>query len=339
MTFDGPPTLAIVGHLESLEAYRRALEAARGDGLPPLDLADVQDAVRHMGGAPLCDFVLRSPRGAVRRARYFDVGLACEPGLRARRNALARVRQACLEARACGARLGVLGGFSSIVAESEGADLQQEYGLPFTTGNTLTAATLAAQVVALVPGADARVTVVGAAGDVGSGVCRLLAARGFRMTLVGRAPRPLQALAAELPNARAADWGDAARVTDLAVLVASAGLGEIPLDRLPRGALVLDAGHPPNAEPDPSIRYAAAGRVLHETPPEGDLPIILDDRYPAGESHACLAEGIVLALEGRLESYSRGKGRIRPEPAAEILGLAERHGVRPAPLHFHGGDA
>jgi fatty aldehyde-generating acyl-ACP reductase len=332
-----PPTLVIIGHLESFEAYRSVLDAARGEDLPPLDLDAVRSGLRHMEATPLCDFVLRSPRGTVRGARYIDLGLVIEPGWSAGRAALARVRQACEEARSCGARLGTLGGFASIVGENEKVDLGAEYGLPFTTGNTLTAAAIAAQVVGLDPEGDARVTVVGAAGDVGSGVCRLLSERCARLTLVGRSPRPLAALAAELPRARIATWDDAATATDLAVLVASAGLGEVSLDALAPGTVVLDGGHPPNAAPVRCVRYAQAGRVVYETPPESDLPVMLTDRYPSGQSHACLAEGIVLALEGRFEAYSTGRGRIRPERAAQILELAEWHGVRPAPLSFRSG--
>ena len=334
-----PPTLAVVGHLESFEAYRSVLEAARGAGLPPLGLDVVRSALAHMDAAPLCDFVLRSPRGIERRARYIDIGLVIEPGWSSFRETLARVRGACAEARACGARLGALGGFSSIVAEHERADLKSEYGIPFTTGNTLTAATIAAQVVGLDPDGDARVTVVGAAGDVGSGVCRLLSARGTRLTLVGRSRRPLENLAGEFRAARVSSWQDAAGATDIAVLVASAGLGEVGLNALAAGAVVLDGGHPPNARPIPAVRYAPAGRVVFEAPPETDLPAILSERYPPGQSHACVAEGVVLALEGRFEAFSRGRGHIRPERAAEILRLAERHGVRPAPVCFRSGSA
>jgi fatty aldehyde-generating acyl-ACP reductase len=336
LTNPGEATLAVIGHLESLDAYRSAFEAARGRDLPPLDAADVRTGLRHSGAIPLCDFVLRSARGHALCARYIDIGLVIEPGFSGGRSAVERVRQACHEARACGARLAALGGFASIVAENDGTDLERSYGLGFTTGNTLTAATIAAQVAELDPSAGARVTVVGAAGDVGSGVCRLLHARGQRLTLVGRSPRPLLALSAEIGDAPVAEWDAAAPMTDVAVLVASSGRGEIALDTLPSGSIVLDAGHPPNATPALHVRYAAAGRVVYRHPPECDLQAILSDRYPAGQSHACVAEAVVLGFERRYESYSRGRGRIHPDRAAEILCLAERHGVRPAPLAYQG---
>ena len=47
-----------------------------------------------------------------------------------------------------------------------------------------------------------------------------------------------------------------------------------------------------------------------------------------------LKEGEVLAFEQRWEAFSSGRGNIRPEQGNEILGLARRHGIEPAPLHW-----
>ncbi len=330
----GEPTLAIIGHLESFEAYRSALNAARGADLTPLDVTEVESVVRHLDPAPLCDFVLRSSRGTTAMARYIDLGLVVDGTWSFGRDAVSRVRRACAEARSTGARLGTLGGFSSIVGETAKVDLDGEFGLPFTTGNTLTAAVLAEQVATEAGGGRPLVAVVGAGGDVSTGLCRLLHARGIPLLLVGRSPRPLERLAAELPGTHVMDSAEALAKAEMVVLVASAPFGTITLDGLRPGARVLDAGHPPNARPVRGIAYAAAGRVSYALPPESDLPVILTDRYPPGESHACLAEGIVLALEGRFEAFSSGRGHIRADRAAEILALAARHGVRPASLHF-----
>jgi len=328
------PTLAVIGHLESFEAYRSALNAARGPDLPPLDVDAVEPIVRHMDPAPLCDIALRSSRGPTAVARYIDMGLVIDGSWSFGRDAVSRVRRACAEARSSGARLGTLGGFSSIVGETAKIDLDAEFGLPFTTGNTLTAAALAEQVMAEADGGRPLVAVVGAGGDVSTGLCRVLHARGIPLLLVGRSPRRAERLAEELPGARAVDWAEAASRADIVVLLASAPFGSIALDGLRPGVRVLDGGHPPNARPVPGVAYAAAARMSFELPPESDLPVILTDRYPPGETHACIAEGIVLALEGRFEGFSSGRGHIRAARAAEILELAACHGVRPAPLHF-----
>jgi predicted amino acid dehydrogenase len=289
---------------------------------------------------PLCDYRLRSAVGKEVAGRYVDLFLLVDSA----RDALGgskRVLAGCAEAARTGAELVTLGGFSSIVGERSGVDLQSEFGVPFTTGNTLTAAVLAEQAMGVAgdPG-EARITVVGAGGDVGSGICRILHARGYRPLLVGRDRRVLEAVAAELAGTEALSWDDAAPRSDVVILVASAARGAVPLDRVSPATWVLDAGHPANAFRAGRRRYAVAGRVQHAHAPESDLPAVLDHQCWPAETHACLAEGEVLAFEGRWESYSMGRGRITPDRADEILGIAVRHGVTPAPLHFDpGADA
>jgi predicted amino acid dehydrogenase len=322
------PDVAFIGHLGSLAAYRAVLAAARGSDLPAPRLEDVERLLAHLEPMPLSDAVIRTPGGREVSGRYFDLFFVIQETLRVKAG-LDRVRAACAQARSAGVRIGALGGFSSILGEMGRADLSQELGVPFTTGNTLTAATVAAQVDAAVP-PDAVVTIVGAGGDVGSGVCRLLARAGRRLVLVGRNPVPLDRLCLELAAARQRRWEDAAPEVEAAVLLASATGGAIALDRLPAGAIVLDGGHPANAAPTPQVRYAQAGRVMLEL--IVDLPAVLEQHCRPGELPACLAEAVVLALEERFEPYSTGRGHIQPDRAADILAMAARHGITPAPL-------
>lgn len=44
-------------------------------------------------------------------------------------------------------------------------------------------------------------------------------------------------------------------------------------------------------------------------------------------------EGMVLALEGRFEPFSQGRGFITPERVQEIESIAARHGIHLAPLY------
>jgi fatty aldehyde-generating acyl-ACP reductase len=326
--------VAFIGHLDSVEAYREALEALRGHDCPPLTMERVHELIPRMEPMPICDVALRSAQGFDRRGVYVDVFLlpTRTPALRA---ALAKVRAACRQAASTGARIGVLGGFSSIVGEQAGARLTDEFGLPFTTGNTLTAAVIATQAERAVSDLEApTIAVVGAAGDVGSGVCRILHGKGLKLLLVGRAQSPLERLAVELPGQRVCSWAEAAPQADCAVLVASTIHGAISLERIRKHATVLDAGHPPNARPSPGLRYAMAGRVKHRHKPVGEIPQFIEQGGGAGEFHACLVEGEVLAYERRWEPFSTGRGNIRPEQAREIHELAQRHGIEPAPLHW-----
>jgi predicted amino acid dehydrogenase len=49
--------------------------------------------------------------------------------------------------------------------------------------------------------------------------------------------------------------------------------------------------------------------------------------------HGCLLEGMALALGGRFEAFSRGRGFITPERVEEMERIAARHGIWLAPLY------
>jgi hypothetical protein len=49
--------------------------------------------------------------------------------------------------------------------------------------------------------------------------------------------------------------------------------------------------------------------------------------FPTGKAYACMAETMVLALEGRFEDYTIGKN-ITMERVTEITTLAAKHGFR-----------
>jgi predicted amino acid dehydrogenase len=327
---------AAIGHLESADSYSAFIAAIRGSELTHLRVDQVERFVRRLEPMPICNVFVRSPTGAVITAAYVDAFLLPDASWGGDPlQAVRRVQAAYRTAAQTGARLVALGGFSSIIGEMAHLNPSREYGIAFTTGNSLTAAVIAEQVFKVLEGATTTVTVVGAAGDVGSGVCRILHSRGLGLRLVGRRREPLEQLASELRGASVWTWDDAAPESDLVVLVSSSFLGEVSLDGVPTSAVVLDAGHPPNASapPGPAPRYARAGRVRLQYPLESDLTEFLD-YYSGGELHSCLAEGLALALEDRWESFSSGRGGITSARAADILGLAARHGIEPAPLRF-----
>jgi fatty aldehyde-generating acyl-ACP reductase len=326
--------VALLGHLESTADYAALLDELRPRARS--DPSDLADLLAHLQPAPVCDVELRSTTGApltaryTLTARYIDLFLAVQGSFHPA-SARRKLARACVEARKTGARLAALGGFASIAGERD-ADLADAYGLAFTTGNTLTAAVIAAQT-ASVADAKTTVTVVGAAGDVGSALCRVLYRNDHRLLLVGRSPRPLESLAAELRGAEVRELHDALARTDVLVLVASAPMGGIALAGLPPHARVIDAGHPRNATPTGYL-WARGGRVHHAVPPSSDLPVVLRFAGPPGETHACLAEACVLAYEDRLDACSLGRGRISPAATDAMLERAARHGITPAPLRW-----
>jgi fatty aldehyde-generating acyl-ACP reductase len=53
--------------------------------------------------------------------------------------------------------------------------------------------------------------------------------------------------------------------------------------------------------------------------------------------HGCLLEGMALALEGRFEPFSQGRGLITQARVTEIETIAARHGICLAPLYNAAG--
>lgn len=59
----------------------------------------------------------------------------------------------------------------------------------------------------------------------------------------------------------------------------------------------------------------------------GEVDFGFDFGLPPSKAYACMAEAMVLALEGQYESYSLGK-QIRAEQVREIAQLARKHGFQ-----------
>jgi predicted amino acid dehydrogenase len=108
------------------------------------------------------------------------------------------------------------------------------------------------------------------------------------------------------------------------------------LERIAPDALVCDAGYPKNLAPAsaPGARVFAGGlgQITGGLRFDPDLNGILNRHPFPNMVHGCLLEGMALALEGRPESFSYGRGRITPQRVDEILSIADRHGIYLAPL-------
>ena len=114
----------------------------------------------------------------------------------------------------------------------------------------------------------------------------------------------------------------------------------IDLSRCRPHAIVCDAGYPKNMLPStpcgPSVFWGGMGRLLG-----GWTASHVSDafyRFPqAGIAHGCMLEGMVLALEGRFEPFSEGRGWISSARMEEIYVMASKHGVVLAPfMNGHG---
>ncbi|HEY0640465.1 MAG TPA: aminotransferase class III-fold pyridoxal phosphate-dependent enzyme [Pseudonocardiaceae bacterium] len=244
-----------------------------------------------------------------------------------------------------GAELIGLGGATSIVG-GRGVATQRAVGVPVTSGNSLTtfaAHALVGTVLEQVghePGAI-EVGVIGFPGSIGLAMARLLLDDGHRVLLVCRKGRvdPAALLAALPEHAR-----DRAEVTDdvaaclrrtrMVVAASSAGGVVDPAALLP-GSVVVDVALPRDV---PETDHGRRDVLILDGGLVSASAAVAMDNLTFGfteQLNGCLAETIVLALEGRAESFSLG-GELDPDRIREIGAIAARHGFTTAPPASYG---
>jgi fatty aldehyde-generating acyl-ACP reductase len=259
---------------------------------------------------------------------------------------IARVRGAAACAIKAGAKIVSLGGFSSILIEGNFDQLPGRHDTVFTTGNTLTVAFIVQgiQKMCALEGRDlsrSTLLIVGATGDVGSGCARCLAPIVKRVLLNARNVERLRRLAGQLR----ADGVEAEIATglqqfpaeaDIVISAASLASPSLLLGHIAADAIVCDAGYPKNLSPSAQmpgakVFFGGLGQISGGMTFAPDFHGIL---HPFPDVvHGCLLEGMALALEGRFEPFSRGRGFISPERVAEMETIAARHGIYLAPLY------
>jgi len=340
---------ALVGHQESWRAASDVLAVLRGPKHAPLPDHEIKDIFPWIPPRAVCQVEVRSLAGAKARGVYIDSFIPPDR-LEARyvHENLARVRAAAAYAIEAGAKIVSLGGFSSILIEGNLGQLPAGPGTVFTTGNTLTVAFIVQGIkkMCALKGRNLRrstLLIVGATGDVGSGCARCLAPIVRRVLLNARNVERLEKLAAELE----ADGVEAEVATDperfsgeadLVVCAASLASPSLLLGRIAPDAIVCDAGYPKNLSqsaklPLATVFFGGLGQITAGMSFSPDFRGVLN-RHPFPDvAHGCLLEGMALALEGRFEPFSQGRGGITPKRVQEIAATARRHGIYLAPLY------
>jgi predicted amino acid dehydrogenase len=256
-----------------------------------------------------------------------------------------RLLQAADIAQRLGAQVMGLGAFTKVVGDA-GVTVAKRAPLPITTGNSYSAsgALWAAHDAMLQLGisevADdgrikAKVMVVGATGAIGSVCSRLLALSADEVWLVSPETAKLLALKKELerenPRAviRVAATPDE-HLGDMDLIVtATSGAGKRVLDimAVKPGCVITDVARPLDLSADdvakrPDVLVIESGEI--ELPGEVRMKNI---GLPSNVAYACLAETVVLALEGRYETFTVGRN-IEWEKVKEIYKLGLKHGMR-----------
>jgi fatty aldehyde-generating acyl-ACP reductase len=340
---------ALIGHLESWRAAADVLAVLRGPERTPIPDDEIQDILPWIPARTVCQVEARSINGRKARGVYIDsfippgrLDAACT------HDNLARVRAAAAYAIRAGAKICSLGGFSSILIEGDFDQLPERRATVFTTGNTLTVGFIVQGIrkMCALEGREIRestLLIVGATGDVGSGCARCLAPFVKRVQLSARNQQRLSKLAVELEAGGsqveiATDLQQLSSEADLVICAASLPSPSLLLGRIATGAIVCDAGYPKNLSPGAhmpgaKIFFGGLGQITGGMSFFPDFHGILN-RHPFPDVvHGCLLEGMALALEGRFEPFSQGRGYITPGRVREIETIAARHGIYLAPLY------
>ena len=252
-------------------------------------------------------------------------------------------------AKKLGAQIMGLGAFTKVVGDA-GVTVAKRAPLPITTGNSYSASgALWAAHEALMQLGIAEMDeegrfrgksmVVGATGAIGSVCARLLALASDEVYLVSPESAKLLALKHDIerndPRATihiSATPVEALPEMDL-IVTATSGAGKRVLDimSVKPGCVITDVARPLDLSAEdvakrPDVLVVESGEI--ELP--GDVKM-KNIGLPDGVAYACLAETVVLALEGRYETFTVGRN-IEWEKVKEIYRLGLKHGMKLATI-------
>lgn len=266
------------------------------------------------------------------------------------KESIRKILNSALIARDLGAKIIALAGFTSIVG-NQGEEVIKNVDVAVTSGNTLTASLCiegifrAAEIINKNL-ARSTATIIGATGDIGSACSILISRKVKNLVLCARnideSSSIVQKIRAQTnvnieleKSAR-----KAVRNADIVLTATSSFITLIEIDDLKRGAILCDVSMPPNIARDISSRrndvfIFEGGRAQFNF-----FNKIKDAKwkllFPKNSIYGCLAEAFALALEGRFESFSLGRGNITEQKMSEINLLAKKNGINLS--DFYCGD-
>jgi hypothetical protein len=238
------------------------------------------------------------------------------------------------------------------VVGDAGITVARRASIPITTGNSysasgaLWAAADAMRRMGLIKATKdskrvpAKTMVIGATGSIGSVSARLLAMAFDEVVIAGRDIKKLNELRDSIlqdtPDAKVISSTDYdSLLGDMDMIVTStSGAGKKILDitKVKPGCVITDVARPLDLPPSevakrPDVLVIESGEIELPTPVKGMKSIGL----PKNVIYACLAETIVLALEGRFEVFTIGRD-TEWEKVKEIYKLGIKHGMKLAAI-------
>lgn len=338
---------AFVIHPLSQEFIKKGFPIPKGT--PKFIMDRVETVAAHMPPMVYCKMEnIVSPTGAEAEGWLISVGgtpkemLARSPEFTYR-----RLLAASKIAEKMGAQIMGLGAFTKVVGDA-GVTVARRSRLPITTGNSYSAsgALWAAadamkrmglvQVDPVTKKVKAKTMVIGASGSIGSVSARLLAMAFDEVVIAARDLRKLEELKKSIledtPDAKVTcsiDYDDLLADMDM-IVTSTSGAGKKILDitKVKPGCVITDVARPLDLPPEevakrPDVLVIESGEIELPTKVKGLKSIGL----PPNVIYACLAETIVLALEGRFEVFTIGRD-TEWEKVKEIYKLGLKHGMR-----------
>lgn len=240
-----------------------------------------------------------------------------------------------------GAKIVGLGAYTAVVGDA-GITIAKNTDVPVTTGNTYTVATalLGLDWAAKKMGThlkNSKVGVFGAYGSIGKACSRILADKVGELVLIGRKEKELAALKEELSFKGQVSYttnsSSVLPTLDALVTVTSSVDTVIEPEDLKVGAIVCDVARPRDVskrvvEVRDDVLVFEGGAVLV---PGEDFNFNFNFGFPPKISYACMAETMILALEGRYESYTLGRD-LDVSKVEEMIQLSKKHGFTLAGL-------
>lgn len=317
----------LMDKVEQLAAYMPPMVYCKMDNIVSPTGAEAEGWLISVGGTPK-EMLSRSPEFTYRRLLH-----------------------AAKIAEKLGAQIMGLGAFTKVVGDA-GVTVARRARLPITTGNSysasgaLWAASDAMRRMGLVTidpktgKVAAKTMVVGAAGSIGSVSARLLAMSFDEVYLAGLTLDKLDQLKASIlkdtPDAKVfttTRYDELLGDMDM-IVTATSGAGKSVLDitKVKPGCVITDVARPldlPASEvaKRPDVLVIESGEIELPTEVHGMKNIGL----PKNVIYACLAETIVLALEGRFEVFTIGRD-TEWEKVKEIYKLGLKHGMKLAAI-------
>jgi predicted amino acid dehydrogenase len=249
------------------------------------------------------------------------------------------VQRAVHVAAAIGCGVVSLGQFTSIVTR-RGATLDRSSRqMRITAGSSYTAALVDQAVRAELAHkawdpADLVLGVVGATGDI-AGTCASVLAPCFkRSVLVGSGRigslERLQSIMRRIPRASVATDPRELEKADVIVCATNSTSAVIGPECLRADAIICDASVPASVSPCisqhmPNVTLCP-GAIVEL--PHRECVNIPGFPLPSGYTYGCMAEGLLIGLEG--DQLGRWRGRSSPSQARRMSQIGDRHGFRVA---------